>query len=101
MRVRRRFMSHLERIAAAPPDWLKGPYGEGAMIAFTPFDGSDTTAKKLLTDLFDAGVISFVCGGAPARLRFLPPVAVVTDEHIDTCCRILEEVLAKHAAGGK
>jgi acetylornithine aminotransferase len=101
MRVRRRFMSHLERIAAAHPDWLKGPYGEGAMIAFTPFDGSDGTAKKLLTDLFEAGVISFVCGGAPARLRFLPPVAVVTDEQIDTCCRILEEVLAKHAAGAK
>jgi acetylornithine aminotransferase len=97
MRVRRRFMSHLERIAAAHPDWLKGPYGEGAMIAFTPFDGSDATAKKLLTDLFDAGVISFVCGAAPARLRFLPPVAVVTDDQIDTTCKILEETLSKYA----
>jgi acetylornithine aminotransferase len=101
MRVRKRFMSHIERVAAAHPDWLKGPYGEGAMIAFQAFDGSDATAKKLLTDLFDAGVVSFVCGGNPARLRFLPPVAVVTDDQVDQCCRILEDVLAKHAAGAK
>ena len=97
MQVRKRFLSHLERINAAHSDWLKGPYGEGAMIAFTPFDGSEATAKKLLSDLFDVGVISFVCGANPARLRFLPPVAVVTDDQIDACCQILEQVLTRHA----
>lgn len=98
MQVRRRVQGHLDRIAAAHPDWIKGPYGQGAMIAFTPFDGSDAVAKKLLTGLFDAGVVSFLCGGSPTRLRFLPPVGVVTDEQLDQACRVLEDVLAKHAA---
>jgi acetylornithine aminotransferase len=97
MQVRKRVQSHLDRIRAAHPDWITGPFGEGAMIAFTPFDGSDATAKKLLTALFDAGVIAFLCGGTPTRLRFLPPIAAITDDQLDTACRILEQVLAQHA----
>ena len=97
MHVRRRVQSHLDCIASAHPTWIKGPYGEGAMIAFTPFDGSEAVAKKLLTGLFDAGVIAFLCGAAPTRLRFLPPVAVVSDEQIDTTCKILDQVLQQHA----
>jgi acetylornithine aminotransferase len=98
MQVRRRVQGHLDRIAAAHPGWIKGPYGEGAMIAFTPFDGSEGVAKRLLTALFEAGVVSFLCGANPMRLRFLPPVGVVMDEQLDQACRILEDVLAKHAA---
>ncbi len=97
MQVRRRFMSHLERIRAAHPDWVKGPFGGGAMIAFTPFDGSDATVKKLLTALFDAGVVSFMCGASPTRIRFLPSVGAIADEQIDAVCGILEKVLAAHA----
>jgi acetylornithine aminotransferase len=70
------------------------------MIAFTPFDGSEPTAKKLLTDLFNAGVIAFVCGANPARIRFLPPVGAITDDQIDTVCQILEQVLTTHAQAG-
>jgi acetylornithine/N-succinyldiaminopimelate aminotransferase len=99
MQVRKRVQSHLDRIRAAHPDWISGPFGEGAMIAFTPFDGSDAIAKKLLTALFDAGVIAFLCGGAPTRLRFLPPIAAVTDDQLDTACKVLEQVLAQHASG--
>ncbi|MDB5323091.1 MAG: hypothetical protein JWN40_4722 [Phycisphaerales bacterium] len=97
MQVRQRVMSHLDRIRGEHPEWLKGPFGAGAMIAFTPFDGSEATAKKLLTDLFDAGVVAFVCGANPARLRFLPPVGVVTDGDIDAALGILERALAAHA----
>jgi acetylornithine/N-succinyldiaminopimelate aminotransferase len=97
MQVRQLVMSHLDRIRGEHQEWLKGPFGAGAMIAFTPFDGSEATAKKLLTDLFDAGVVAFVCGANPARLRFLPPVGVVTDADIDVALGILERVLAAHA----
>jgi len=98
MQVRNRVMSHLDRIRAAHPDWIKGPFGGGAMIAFTPFDGSEATAKALLTKLFDEGVIAFLCGGGPTRIRFLPPVGVVTDAEIDTVMGIVERVLTAHAA---
>ena len=66
------------------------------MIAFTPFDGSEGTAKKLLMDLFEAGVVAFVCGANPARLRVLPPVGVVTDGDIDAAMGIVEQVLTAH-----
>jgi acetylornithine aminotransferase len=97
MQVRKRFMSHLDRIGAQHPDWIKGPFGEGAMIAFTPFDGADATVKQLLTDLFNAGVVTFVCGSAPARIRFLPPVGAISDADIDNVSEILERVLAAHS----
>jgi acetylornithine aminotransferase len=97
MQVRQRVMSHLDKLRAEHPDWIKGPFGEGAMIAFTPFDGADAAAKTLLTQLFEAGVIAFVCGASPARLRFLPPVGVVTDDDIDAVMKILAAVLQAHA----
>lgn len=97
MQVRGRFTGHLERIHATHRDWIKGPFGEGAMIAFTPFDGSEATVKKLLVALFDAGVVAFLCGAEPYRIRFLPPVAAITDDQIDQVCAILEKVLTEHA----
>jgi acetylornithine aminotransferase len=97
MQVRQRIMSHLDTLRAEHPDWIKGPFGEGAMIAFTPFDGADATAKTLLTQLFEAGVIAFVCGASPARLRFLPPVGVITDDDIDAVMKILAAVVHTHA----
>ena len=99
MQVRAKFVGHLERIAREHSGWIKGPFGEGVMIAFTPFDGAEPTVKKLLSALFEAGVISFLCGSNPTRIRFLPPVGAVTDGEIDAVCQILERVLADHAKG--
>jgi acetylornithine aminotransferase len=96
--LREQFVTRLERIAGRHPGWINGPFGYGLMIAFTPFDGSEGVAKRLLTALFEAGVVSFLCGANPMRLRFLPPLGVVMDEQLDQACRILEDVLAKHAA---
>jgi acetylornithine aminotransferase len=64
------------------------------MIAFTLFDGSEAVAKGILTKLFDVGVIAFLCGTNPSRIRFLPPVGCITDEQIDQACVILEQVLS-------
>ena len=97
MQIRRRFLSHLERIATAHPNWVKGPYGEGVMIAFTPMDGAEATVKKLLSALFEAGVIAFMCGANPTKIRFLPAVGAITDSEIDAVCQILERVLSDHA----
>jgi 4-aminobutyrate aminotransferase-like enzyme len=92
-----RFTNHLETIAQRHPDWIKGPFGIGAMIAFTPFDGTEQSAKKIAHALFDAGVISFTAGSSPARVRFLIPVGGVTEPDIDTVCRILEQTLTRVA----
>ena len=99
MQVHAHFTRRFDAIARAHPDWLRGPYGLGAMIACTPFDGSEGQVRKLLHALFANGVIAFFNGENPARLRFLPPVPVLTGAHIDTVCDILETTLAQVAAG--
>lgn len=88
------FMSGLEKLSAKYPDLVSGPFGEGMMIAFTPGDGSFEFAKKLMMHLFDLGLLGFVCGGGPTRIRFLPPPATTTLEHIDHAIELLDQGLA-------
>ena len=63
------------------------------MLAFTPFEGEQTTTRRLLDELFERGVIAFSTGGSLARVRFLPPVAVIRDDEIDQVLEILETSL--------
>lgn len=99
-RVRDQFVGRLQRIAERRPGWVNGPFGHGTMIAFTPFDGDPGKAKALLVELFDAGVIAFIAGGRPARVRFLPPVGATADRDVEAVCGILERVMANVANGG-
>lgn len=91
--IHRRFVARFEAIHKQAPDKLSGPWGTGAMIAFTPLDGSAAAAKKVLHALYDAGVMAFVAGAGPARIRFLPPFLSLTNEEIDAACDILESVM--------
>ena len=95
--VSQRFVAGFEAIRRRHPDWLRGPWGLGAMLALTPFDGGRETTRRLLDDLFTHGVIAFATGGPLARLRFLPPVAVIRDEEIDTVLEVLEASLGRVA----
>lgn len=102
--VASRFTQGFEAIAARHPKALRGPFGLGAMLAFTPFDGDRATTRRLLDELFERGVIAFSTGGKLARVRFLPPVAVITDPEIDRVLEILEaslEAVASDTSEGK
>jgi len=87
------FVSNLKAIATRWPKRVAGPYGIGGMIAFTPFDGQFETVKALAMALYEAGVISFIAGSNPTRLRFLMPIGVVTTDDIDAVCRVIEKTL--------
>jgi acetylornithine aminotransferase len=89
------FLQRLGEISARHPGWITGPFGLGAMIAFTPFDGNADRVKGLLHALFSAGVIAFIAGAAPARVRFLPPMAAITPADIDRVCEILESTMTE------
>jgi acetylornithine aminotransferase len=93
MRRHKYFRAKLEALSAKYPGKLSGPYGEGMMIAFTPGDGSSETASKMLGKLYELGLMGFVAGSNPTRLRFLPPPGVTTNEHIDMACQIIESAL--------
>lgn len=87
------FQAALGRLAEKHPDLVSGPFGEGMMVAFTPGDGSFDFAKKLMMRLFDVGLLGFVCGGGPTRIRFLPPPVITTKEHIDHAVELLGQAL--------
>jgi acetylornithine aminotransferase len=104
MRMHDRFVERLEEIGRRHPGWIRGPYGIGGMIAFSTFDGSEKTAKSLLKALFEAGVIAFYNGGGagrPTRIRFLPPLPVMTEAQVDEVCAILERVMGEVGAGSQ
>lgn len=95
MRRHRYFAAKLAGLAEKYPGKLSGPFGEGMMIAFTPGAGSGDEAKKMVLDLYEEGLMSFVAGSDPTRIRFLPPPGITTDKHIDLACEILESVLRR------
>ncbi|MBI4962902.1 MAG: aminotransferase class III-fold pyridoxal phosphate-dependent enzyme [Desulfomonile tiedjei] len=87
------FETRLKQIQERLPGLIAGPFGIGAMIAFTPFNGDHEKVVKFVHALFDAGVISFYAGSDLSRVRFLLPVAAVTFDDIDAVCAILERTL--------
>ncbi|MEM6778684.1 MAG: aminotransferase class III-fold pyridoxal phosphate-dependent enzyme [Planctomycetota bacterium] len=91
------FVSGLGDLASKYPELVRGPYGEGMMIAFTPGDGSFDHAKKLMTIMYDHGLLGFLAGSDPSRVRFLPPPAITTTSHIDRAIDILDRSLADFA----
>jgi acetylornithine aminotransferase len=89
------FANGLQRLCDRYPKLISGPFGAGMMIAFTPGDGSFDAAKELMTTMYDLGLLGFVCGSNPTRIRFLPPPATTTNDHIDAALELLEESLRR------
>jgi acetylornithine/N-succinyldiaminopimelate aminotransferase len=87
------FSKKLMEIAQRHPELVKGPFGIGTMIAVTPYDGETKQVTQFVHNLFDAGVISFIAGLYPTRVRFLVPTGVLRFEDIDEVARIFEKVL--------
>lgn len=93
MTIHRQFVEKFEELRKRHPKLIQGPYGLGAMVAFTPLDGDMQRAIQFGQRLFQAGVLSFICGKDPTRIRFLPPIGVIRSEDIDAVAKIVEETL--------
>lgn len=91
MAIHQRFLTHFERLEKQ--GLIRGPYGLGCMIAFTPLDGSFEKTTELIHALFDAGVITFIAGSHPWRIRMLVPGGVITDQEINQVMQIIETSL--------
>jgi hypothetical protein len=68
------------------------------MIAFTPFDGDKDKVAIFAKLLFDNGVIGFVAGSNPTRIRFLLPAAAMSLEDVDPIMDIVEMTLKQMAS---
>jgi acetylornithine aminotransferase len=89
------FAKGLQAIAEKFPGAISGPHGVGGMVAFTPFDGSAEVANDMVKRLYHAGLMSFMAGGNPSRVRFLLPLGCVDFSHIDLACQIIESVVSE------
>lgn len=98
MKLHARFKENLEKISKKHPEKLKGPFGVGAMVAMTVFNGDEPKSKAFTIKLFENGVLSFMASGHPTtRVRFLMPVMVTEEKHIDEVCAIIEKTLGEIA----
>jgi 4-aminobutyrate aminotransferase-like enzyme len=88
------FRAGLEDLGARHPGRLRGPFGIGAMVGFTPLDGSAARVGAFVRDLFDRGVISSTAGHDPTRVRFLVPVGATEDRHVGEVLAIVDAALA-------
>lgn len=91
------FAGHLEKLAKKFPGNVSGPFGIGAMVAMTVFNGDATKSKDFTMKLFENGVLSFMAGSEPTRVRFLMPIMATETKHIDEVCAIIEKTLSEMA----
>ncbi len=97
VRFNQYFSQGLQAIGEKYPGSISGPHGVGGMVAFTPFDGTPEIASELVKRLYHAGLMSFMAGGSPSRVRFLLPLGCIDETHINLACQIIESVVAEIA----
>lgn len=96
-KISHHFISRLEALSKKHPQLIQGPFGIGCMIAFTPYDGNAQKTTDFVHRLFHAGVLGFIAGSYPTRVRFLIPGAVTTVKDIDRVIDIIEQTLLQAA----
>lgn len=87
------FREKLHHFSMCHPHLMSGPFGYGGMIAFTPFSGDKDIAIKVSQQLFINGVISFISGQNPSRIRFLIPMGDISISDIDVVMLCIEKTL--------
>lgn len=100
VRLGGRLAARLARLEESLPGRVRGPFGLGAMVAFTPLDGTERAAKAVVHALFEAGLIAFTAGADPTRVRFLVPAGAATEDDVDRAAAILESTLRSLPAPG-
>lgn len=84
------------RLRFIKKDSCKGKIGNiggvGTMIYFEVGDSTKETTVKFIKKLFDNGVIAFMCGKSPVRVRMLLPLCLA-DEHVDEIIRIIRDTV--------
>lgn len=93
------FRQGLEDIADRHPHLLQGPWGLGAMTGCTPLEGNSDKVSTLLRSLYDKGIIAFIAGVNPMRMRFLLPIGALEQHHIKDTLDIFEATLLEVGEG--
>lgn len=63
------------------------------MIAFTPWGGKHEDVVAFAKRLFENGVITFLAGENPTRIRLLIPSLALEPHHVNEALAIIEKTL--------
>ncbi len=77
--------------------WLRDPHAIGTMVSFVPFDGEPETVNKVLRAAYERGVIAFMAGHHPTKIRLLLPGGAVTEDDLRAGIGILGDALEEVA----
>lgn len=91
-----RFERRYEALRKRAPRAIGPRSGIGAMQAFACFDGSADLTQAVLSAAFEEGLMLWVCGSQPQKLRMLLPLNT-TDEELETAFGMLEKALFRVA----
>ena len=92
----RRFERRLEALSKRCPHAIGPGSGIGAMQAFVVFDGSAEITLEVLRVAHEEGLMAFMAGQDPAKIRMLLPLNT-TDEELETGLTMLEKALRRVA----
>ena len=73
--------------------------GVGLMLSFNISEGSLDIMSAFLQKTFKKGLMLFLCGRSPVRVRMLLP-AILEERHMDLACKIIAESLHELKAEG-
>jgi 4-aminobutyrate aminotransferase-like enzyme len=96
-KLHQQFKAGFDAISSRHPALLTGPYGIGAMTGCTVHGGDQAKVTTLIHHLYQNGVIAFLAGANPTRLRFLLPIGALESHHIVEILAILEQSLLETA----
>ena len=74
-------------------EYISNIGGVGAMFAFQVFDGTPDVTMKVVHKLFENGVISFIAGKNPTKVRFLFPTPVISKKDLKAVIKITKDTL--------
>ncbi len=86
------FILRLNRLKKDKKNKIGYVGGIGTMISFEIGDSSKEVTIKFLKRLFNNGIIAFMAGSNPTRVRFLLPLSIL-DEQIDEIFSIIDKTL--------
>lgn len=96
-RIEKKAMAIMESLANGRcKGMLSSPHAIGTMVSFVPFDGDAERTNKVLRAAYEKGVICFMAGHHPTKIRMLLPGGTITEADLeagfDRIAAALEEV---------
>ena len=77
---------------------ISQPTAIGTMVSFIPFDGAADTVNKVLRAAWERGVICFMAGHNPTKIRMLLPGGAITEADLEAGIGLLGQAINDVAA---